>query len=94
MNEPVRCKSSFCIIGPDNIRGRLFTPQPEAQSVALVWCPDCIKLSTEMQFFSSQTANMIRRKYKEMRIEDLPREAAALITVFTRDILSELKEEL
>lgn len=89
-----RCRSPFCITDIQGRKGREFEPSEGATGLAAIWCVHCIKLGTQIQFFSSQTAQMIRNKYQEYRIDDLPKSEATMITVFARDILSELGEEL
>lgn len=37
---------------------------------------------------------MIRHKYQEMRVEDLPANVGNILTAFTRDILAEFGEDL
>lgn len=90
----MRCRSQFCITSAEGLKGREFTPVEGAQGLAKIWCPQCVSLGRQLQFFSTQTAQMIRLKYQEMRVEDLPKDVANILTAFTRDIISELGEEL
>lgn len=92
--QQLRCKSPICVPGPDGARGRMFTPPENAQGLENSWCANCIKVSNEIQFFSRQTAEMIRHKYQEMRVEDLPANVGNILTAFTRDILAEFGEDL
>lgn len=87
----MRCKSPFCII-KDNIRGREF--KPSGTGLSEVWCPACIKLQGEVQFFSSQTADMIRNTYNEYIDTDLPKEVKLILEQFTIDLLQQLNSEL
>lgn len=87
------CKSPFCITA-DGIKGRIFTPPEEAQGLASIWCPTCVQLGKQVQFFSTQTAQMIRHKYEEYRPAELPQNVSAVLTQFAREIINELGEEL
>lgn len=90
----VKCKSTFCIINPDGIRGRLFTPPKDATSIAQVWCPTCIKLTSQIAFFTSETAEMIRKTYRIYTNTDLPKEVKLILEQFTREVVQNLGEEL
>lgn len=89
-----RCRSPFCITDEQGLKGREFEPPTNANGLATIWCPQCIKLGNEMHFFTTKTAEMIRTKYREYRVEDLPAAVAEMLTIFTREILKELGEEL
>lgn len=87
------CTSSFCIV-KDGVRGRLFTPPEDAEGIAKVWCPQCIQLSTEINFFSHQTAIMIRKTYKQYMDTELPKEVKLFLEQYTRELIGLLGEEL
>lgn len=86
-----RCKSPFCIV-KDNVRGREF--EPFGTGLSEVWCPSCIRLQTEMQFFSSQTADMIRNTYNEYISTELPNEVKLILEQFVLELMQQLGSEL
>jgi len=90
----VRCSSPICIVTTGGVRGRMFTPDPKAIGMATRWCPQCIRISGQMQFFSHQTAEMVRNTYEEYINTDLPAEVKLILEQFTREIIKELGEEL
>lgn len=90
----IRCTSPICIVGTDGVRGRLFTPPESAQGLGQSWCPQCLKISSEMQFFSTQTAQMIRNIYRGYAETDLPKNIKLILEQFTREIIKQLNEEL
>lgn len=94
MNNQERCRSQFCIKGADGIRGRLFTPPETADSVAKVWCPNCMAVAKQITFFTGQTAEMIRVAYKAYMDTPLPDEVKLILTQFARELVENLGEEL
>jgi hypothetical protein len=89
-----RCKSTFCITNPEGVRGREFTPPENAEGLAKIWCPDCVKIGKQLTFYASQTAQMIRNIYASYDNTELPKDAMLLVTQFAREIVKELGEEL
>lgn len=90
----IKCSARFCTLNPDGTRGRTFTPPPNAQGVEAVWCSDCIKLANEVKFFTGQTANMIREKWRAYDDTNLPHNVKIFMEQFVKEILMELGEEL
>lgn len=90
----VRCKSTFCIVNPEGIRGRMFTPPEGADGLAKIWCPNCVKIGKQLTFFSAQTAQMIRDTYKVYIATDLPKEVKLILEQFTMELVQQLGEEL
>lgn len=90
----VRCRSPFCNGTYDGLKGRLFIPPEGARNLSLIWCENCVKVGTEMKFFSQQTANMVREKFAEYRPEALPHNVRVVLTQFAREIVEMLGEEL
>lgn len=93
MNEE-RCKSQFCIVGADGVRGRVFTPPENANGLAKLWCPGCLSIGKQITFFSSQTAEMIRNVYKSYDDTELPKEVKLILTQFATELVKNLGEEL
>lgn len=94
METNKRCRSPYCITGADGVKGRVFTPPENATGLSAIWCEHCVKIGSQLQFFAAETAGMIRRKYHEMRPDDLPVKERTLLTAFVRDLLLEFGEEL
>jgi len=88
-----RCKSQFCIV-KDGIRGREFTPPENAEGIAKVWCPDCVRMANQVTFYASRTANMVRTTYKAYVDTELPKEVKLILEQFAMEIVKELGEEL
>lgn len=88
-----RCKSPYCV-EVDGLKGRIFEAPEDDQTLEGIWCKECVKLYSEIRFFTDQTVAMLRRKYQEMRVEDLPDNIGNLLMAFVRDLLAELGEEL
>lgn len=93
MNQE-RCKSNFCIKGPDGIRGRTFTPPEGATGMARLWCPQCMSIGKQITFFSAETAQMIRNVYKSYNDTELPKEVKLILTQFATELVKNLGEEL
>lgn len=89
----IRCTSPTCIVR-DQVRGRMFTPPEDAKGLAETWCPDCIKIVGHLQFYSQQTADMIRNIYHSYIDTNLPKEVKTFLEAYTREILKELSAEL
>lgn len=87
----MRCKSPFCIV-KDNVRGREF--KPFGTGLSEVWCSECIKLQSEVSFFSLQTIDMIRSTYGEYINTDLPKEVKLILEQFASDLCQQLNGEL
>jgi hypothetical protein len=94
MSEPIRCKSPLCIKNEEGIRGRLFEPPKNAEGIATQWCSTCIKLSTQIQFFATQTIEMIRKRWSVYEKTELPKEVKLFMTQFCRELINELGGEL
>lgn len=92
--EEIRCKSTFCIVTPDSIRGRMFTPPEGGDPLTQVWCQHCIKIGKQLAFFSSRTAQMIRDTYKTYNDTNLPKEVKLILEQFSRELITNLGEEL
>lgn len=88
-----RCKCTICIV-KDGVRGRMFTPPEGAKGVYKVWCGQCIRLSAEMNFYASQTAQMVRSIYATYVDTELPKEVKLILEQFTREVMQQLNEEL
>lgn len=93
-NEQVRCKSQFCVVNSEGIRGRLFTPPEGVSGLPKVWCPQCVIIGKQITFFSAQTADMIRAIYQEYDATPLPKEVKLVLQQFAREIVQQLGEEL
>lgn len=93
MSVEIRCKSPYCIVR-DNIRGRIFTPSDDVEGLAKIYCPDCIKLGTQIQFYSTETAKMIRNTYRAYIDTDLPAEVKLILEQFTREVIAQFGEEI
>ncbi len=91
--DEIRCKSPICIV-VNNVRGRMFTPPERAVGMSQVWCPDCIKISAQINFYAAQTANMIRGVYNSYIDTELPKEVKLILEQFVIEILKNLNEEL
>lgn len=89
----VKCSSPICKTNADGSRGVMFTPG-DVDGIAKIWCPECIRTSTEIQFFTSNTAQMIRGVYKSYIDTELPREVKLILEQFAREIVQKLNEEL
>jgi hypothetical protein len=72
----------------------MFTPAKDAQGIATQWCPECIKTGTQLQFYASTTAEMIRKTYRSYVTTNLPKEAKLILRQFVTELLKELNEEL
>lgn len=90
----MRCTSPICITNGEGIKGREFTPPPLAEGMAKSWCPECLKLSNTLLYYSQQTANMVREIYQEYINTDLPKEVKLILEQFAREIVEKLNEEL
>lgn len=90
----MRCTSPVCIKDSEGIRGREFTPPEAAEGLTKIWCPECLKMSQTLLFYSKRTAEMIKNIYTQYDETDLPKEVKLILTQFTREILGELNEEL
>lgn len=89
----IRCQSPFCIV-KDQVRGRMFEPSEDAQGLNKVWCPTCIKLGTQINFYAHETAEMIRRVYNSYAETKLPKEVKLFLEAYTNEIMQQLGEEL
>lgn len=89
-----RCASPLCVTNPDGTKGREFTPPTNAQGVNLVWCPACLRTAQEMEFFTLQTAQMIRGVYKSYIDTELPKEVKLFLEQYTVEILRKLNQQL
>lgn len=89
----MRCKSPFCVV-QDQVRGREFEPPKDAQGLASVWCPICVQLSAQIQYFSTETAQMIRGMYRAYTDTELPKEVKLILEQFARELIQMLGEEL
>lgn len=89
----IRCQSPICLV-KDQVRGRMFTPPTDAKGITEVWCPECIKVTTQMQFFSQETAEMIRNTYKSYIDTNLPKETKLFLQAYTQEIMKNLGAEL
>ena len=89
----IRCTSPYCIV-QNEVRGRMFTPSDSADGLEKVYCPTCIKLGMQIQFYSTETANMIRNIYKTYANTQLPKEVKLILEQFTREIIANFGEEL
>jgi hypothetical protein len=85
------CTSPFCII-QNGVRGRDF--EPTLEGIGRNWCPQCVDLTIKTQFFSAQTANMIRAIYQTYIETDLPKEVKMILEQFTRELMTNLDSEL
>lgn len=83
------CKSHFCAVQG----GREFEVPAGASGVEAQWCPMCLRVARQVQFFSQQTAAMIRNKYREYNETNLPKEVKLILTQFARELVNELGEE-
>lgn len=88
-----RCTSQFCIT-QNGLKGRLFTPAEGAKGLDAAWCSECLRLVAHTQYFAHETADMIRRKYREYRPEDLPPQVSGMLKQFASELINELGEEL
>lgn len=89
-----RCKSPFCIVSEEGIRGRMFVPPKDGKGVAEIYCPVCLNIAKQMTFFSGQTAQMIRNVYKSYIDTELPKEVKLILEQFARELVELLGEEL
>lgn len=89
----MRCTSPFCI-KQDEIRGREFEKAESAEGLSTIWCPKCIELSAEIQFFSAQTATMVRDTYKSYIETNLPKEVKLILEQFAQELMRSFGEEL
>jgi hypothetical protein len=94
VGKMIRCTSPICITNKDQIKGREFEPPEKAEGLAKIWCPQCIQLSTQIQFFAGQTANMVRGIYQSYINTELPKEVKLILKQFALEILQQLGEEL
>lgn len=92
MNEQTRCSSPICIV-QNSVRGRLFTPPENAKGVNAIWCPECIKITGQMNFYAHQTAEMIRGVYNQYKDTDLPKNVKLILEQFVAELLRNLNEE-
>lgn len=88
-----RCKSPFCIT-ENGLKGREFTPADNAVGIDAEWCPECLRTGTEIKFFTTQTAAMIRNKWREYDATALPKEVKLFMDAFVAELIRELGEEL
>lgn len=86
----MRCLSPFCITNKDGVKGREFEPREDAKGVEETWCPSCVALTRQVQFFATQTAAMIRSKYQEYNDTNLPTNVKLILTQFARELITEL----
>lgn len=78
----MKCQSSFCTVqGGREIQGGQF-------------CKPCLRLMYQVDYFTSQTAQMIRNKWREYSQTDLPREVKIFMRVFVEEILNEMNHSL
>lgn len=89
-----RCKSAFCIVGREGIRGRMFVPPKDSKGLAKIYCPQCLSIAKQLTFFSGQTAQMIRNVYKSYIDTELPKEVKLILEQFARELVEQLGEEL
>lgn len=87
-----KCNSPFCVVNKDKTRGREFEPTEEG--IGKLWCPQCVELSIQIQFFSAQTADMIRKTYKEYVETNLPKNVKLILEQFARELIGKVGEEL
>lgn len=93
MSGLIRCQSLICIV-KDGVRGRMFEPPKDAKGVAEVWCPSCIQVTKQIQFYAGETAIMIRKVYNSYASTELPKEVKLFLKAYTGEILQNLGEEL
>lgn len=88
-----RCLSPICTV-TEGVRGKLFTPPDDATGVYKIWCPACIRVSAQMNFYASETANMVRNVYATYIDTELPKNVKLILEQFAREIVQQLGEEL
>lgn len=88
-----RCRSQFCVT-VNGLKGREFEPPKEAKDLSAIWCEPCIRIGTQLQFFSTQTANMIRNKFETYEDTALPNQVKLFMRQFVSELLLELGEKL
>lgn len=89
----MKCQSSICIV-KDGVRGRTFEPPKGAKGVSEIWCPVCIMITQQIQFYAGETADMVRKVYNSYVSTELPKEVKLFLKAYTAEILQNLGKEL